>query len=300
VTSLALLDFQLHEPYDCCMPRRRDREGSADTAQADFRDLSRKFGTDPGTLIEALLGSPNARGYLLGSITEVLIRRALEAKSYELQRIKEKWVGPKLHHGDYYVRRGKRGWFVLESKGLKSNSEKWHKIARAPTDPARLEAWMREKGGEFGAWWDSLSRVQRERILRSRSFPRALILETHFVAGTGGRTGRRIATPRKQESHVVALDLFIKTHQHEFIYATTNELESPEDYPDHLKQNYLIDILVPGVDTEPIIRPPWTRDFDVVFNRLAEPVRDQDRQVDTRAPGQREVGVEEDDSGEVE
>ncbi len=281
------------------MPQRRNRRHSVD---ADFQALCRKFGADPATVIEALLASPNARGYLIGSITEVLIRKALEAKGYELQRIKEKWVGPKLHHGDYYVRRGRRGWFVLESKGLKSNSEKWHKIAGAPSDPAALEAWMHRKGGEFGAWWDSLSKVRRDRILRSGNFPRVKILETHFVSGTAGRAGRRIATPRKREFHIVALDLFIRTGRHELIYAVTDELESPEDYPDHLKQNYLIDILVPGVDTEPTIRPPWTRDFEVAFSRLSAPVRDEDRQVDSRPPGLREVEVdlEEADSEEVE
>jgi len=85
------------------------------------------FGVDVDTLIEALELSPNAQGYLDGAITELLLKRYLEGNGYELLRIKEKWSGPKVHHGDFYIRKiGGTDWFVLESKGLKSNSEAWN------------------------------------------------------------------------------------------------------------------------------------------------------------------------------
>jgi len=40
----------------------------------------------------------------------------------------------KAHHGDFYFRKvatageAQAAWFVIEVKGVKSNSEKWHKL----------------------------------------------------------------------------------------------------------------------------------------------------------------------------
>jgi hypothetical protein len=82
--------------------------------------------------LEALKLSPNAQGYVSGSITELLLKKEIEGKyGCEAARIREKWEGKKHpnHHGDFYFRRNKDSpWFVLESKGVKSNSEKWHKL----------------------------------------------------------------------------------------------------------------------------------------------------------------------------
>ena len=79
--------------------------------------------------MEALKLSPNAQGYVSGSITELLLKKKLEDEGYEVKRIREKWEGKKHpnHHGDFYFK-SKNRWFVLESKGVKSNSEKWHKL----------------------------------------------------------------------------------------------------------------------------------------------------------------------------
>lgn len=66
-----------------------------------------------------------------GSITELLLKKKLEESKYEVKRIREKWEGRKHphHHGDFYFRKGTADlWYVLESKGVKSNSEKWHKL----------------------------------------------------------------------------------------------------------------------------------------------------------------------------
>ena len=89
------------------------------------------FKTSVETFLEALQLSPNAQGYVLGSVSELLLKRELENLGFEVQRIREKWEGRKhpRHHGDFYFRQqGTPYWFVLESKGVKSNSEKWHKL----------------------------------------------------------------------------------------------------------------------------------------------------------------------------
>ncbi len=94
--------------------------------------VQRVFKTNLEIFLEALKLSPNAQGYVSGSVTELLLKRKLEDDyGFEVKRIREKWEGRKHpnHHGDFYFRRQPDNlWFVMESKGVKSNSEKWHRL----------------------------------------------------------------------------------------------------------------------------------------------------------------------------
>jgi hypothetical protein len=93
--------------------------------------VQKVFKTSLEIFLEALKLSPNAQGYVLGSVTELLLKKRIEDEGFEVKRIREKWEGRKHpnHHGDLYFRiPGDTKWFVLESKGVKSNSEKWHKL----------------------------------------------------------------------------------------------------------------------------------------------------------------------------
>ena len=93
--------------------------------------VTRTFKTTIEIFLEALKMSPNAQGYVNGSITELLLKQHLESLDYEVKRIREKWEGRKHpnHHGDFYFRKnGTEKWYVLESKGVKSNTEDWNKL----------------------------------------------------------------------------------------------------------------------------------------------------------------------------
>jgi hypothetical protein len=94
--------------------------------------VAKIFKTNLEIFLEALQLSPNAQGYVSGSITELLLKKTMENEhGCEVRRIREKWEGRKhpQHHGDFYIRIPQiPHWYVLESKGVKSNSEKWHKL----------------------------------------------------------------------------------------------------------------------------------------------------------------------------
>lgn len=97
--------------------------------------VAKTFKTTLEIFLEAIRMSPNAQGYVNGSITELLLKQHLENLGYEVKRIKEKWEGKKHsnHHGDLYFRlHGTNDWFVLESKGVKSNTEEWNKLYNLP------------------------------------------------------------------------------------------------------------------------------------------------------------------------
>src|SRR5689334_6732473 len=101
----------------------------ADKLTAFVRNI---FKTRLDVFYEALRLSPSAQGYVHGSVSELLLKSELEARlKFEVRRIREKWEGRKhsRHHGDFYIRLlSETLWYVLESKGVKSNSEKWHKL----------------------------------------------------------------------------------------------------------------------------------------------------------------------------
>lgn len=97
--------------------------------------VTRTFKTTLEIFLEALKLSPNAQGYVSGSITELLLKKKLEESGYEVKRIREKWEGRKhsRHHGDFYFRKDAQSpWYVLESKGVKSNTEDWNKLYNYP------------------------------------------------------------------------------------------------------------------------------------------------------------------------
>lgn len=96
------------------------------------RFVQRVFKTNLEVFLEALKLNTNAQGYVGGSVTELLLKKKLEEEyGFEAKRIREKWESKKhpRHHGGFYFRRpGSSNWYVIESKGIKSNSEKWHRL----------------------------------------------------------------------------------------------------------------------------------------------------------------------------
>lgn len=95
------------------------------------QNILKHFGVDERVFLEALKQSPSAQGYIMGAISEVLLKEYLEAKGFEVIRIKEKPSGGNNAknyeaRGDFYIRKNGSNddsWLVFESKGLKSNSE---------------------------------------------------------------------------------------------------------------------------------------------------------------------------------
>lgn len=248
---------------------------------------TRDFGCGPDDLVDALEASASASGYTLGALAEIYLRRDLEKAGYHVQRIPEKWEGEKKHHGDYYVSLDGTTWFVVECKGLKSNAEKWGGKGKHNAGKA-IEAWSKRlRQGEKLRWWQSLTPERREAILKGGDLDRVKIFQTHLVASRSKKSGRTIATPLKGEFHLLAIDLFLRTRTHEFIFVASADLEPSISNPAHLKQNYTIDILFEGVDTEPTIPAPWSRDFAKVFGALTGPVNVADMNKDDRKPGER-------------
>lgn len=251
-----------------------------------------KFGVQTDVFIKALMLSPNAQGYIIGAISELLLKQHIESLGFDVERIKEKWEGDKHpnHHGDFYIRKkGTANWFVLESKGVKSNSEKWHKLNKHSSlrkfflaNIDKLELKSENDVEEFILKLIPTFKTQEE-IPLDNLMEKVKVLETHFVAGAKSKkTDREIATPRNDEFHIMALDLFLRTRKHEFIFTDSKKLKPSQNHPHHLQQNYIVGIILNNKRNKMIIHKPWSTDFKKIFDGIKNPILEQDKQVDLR------------------
>ncbi len=303
--------------------------------------VSKVFKTTLDVFFEALKLSPNAQGYVSGSITELLLKKHLENLDYEVNRIREKWEGRKHlnHHGDFYFKKNSNEyWFVLESKGVKSNSEKWHKlynydklksflfthkdkiswIDENKEIEKQIDTWIAHNLPKFlNEYKDKLYDYEEiikyntpnketkksKDIDKLRSFTREEIadkieerleylmsrikvLETHFVSGAGGQSGRTQATPRKDEFNLISIDIFFRFREHKFLFANPQNLESSGSDVNHLQQNYIMGFVFIDADgNEKLsITDEWFDDFETAYKTLdtKNAVIKSDMQIDNR------------------
>ncbi len=298
--------------------------------------VSKVFKTTLEIFLEALKLSPNAQGYVSGSITELLLKNHLEALGYTVERIREKWEGRKhqSHHGDFYFKDKNENWFVLESKGVKSNSEKWHKlynydklktflfshhekinwIDKNKEIEPQIDNWIKNNLPKFLNEYSEtlydyeeiikynspkretqkskdiakLKQYSREEIgnmvdERLKYIMRKIkVLETHFVAGAGGLSGRTQATPRKDEFNIISVDIFLKFPEHKFLFGNPQNLESSGADVNHLQQNYVMGFVFN--ENELCLSDEWHDDFNEVLETVDvnDAIREEDMQVDNR------------------
>ena len=298
--------------------------------------VSKVFKTTLEIFLEALKLSPNAQGYVSGSVTELLLRNHLVSLGYTVKRIREKWEGRKhpKHHGDFYFEDESGNWFVLESKGVKSNSEKWHKLynydklktflfshhekinwidKNIEIEP-QIDNWIKDNLPEFLNEYsetlydfeeiikyksprretqkskaiDNLRKYSREQIsnmIETRLkylMKKIKVLETHFVSGTGGLSGRTQATPRKDEFNLISIDIFLRFTEHKFLFANPQNLESSGADVNHLQQNYIMGFVFN--EDEICLADEWQDNFVEVLETIEvnDAIREEDMQVDNR------------------
>lgn len=209
------------------------------------------FKTTLGVFLEALQLSPNAQGYVSGSITELLLKQYLEQCGFDVKRIREKWEGKKHanHHGDFYFRKPHGVWFVLESKGVKSNAEKWHKLYNRDKlvkflfdhsekiswiDPNReielqIETWINENLPKFNSQYNSTLYTYEE-------------VQDHIKSGSTRKTKKSLAIEDLQycsreqinqmiEERLIYLSTKVRILETHFVSGTSGTSERTQATP---------------------------------------------------------------------
>jgi len=108
------------------------------------------------------------------------------------------------------------------------------------------------------------------------------VLETHFVSGAGGLSGRTQATPRKDEFNIISIDIFLRFTEHKFLFANPHNLESSGADANHLQQNYIMGFVFN--ESELCLSDEWHDDFDEVLETVDvnDAVCEEDMQIDSR------------------
>lgn len=291
--------------------------------------MKSKFNVDVDIIIQALKLSPSAQGYIHGALSEILLIEYLKNNDYNVQRIKEKPAGgydeKRIgYKGDFIINKNNSSkYFVVECKGLKTNSE--FRIAKTSNNNhikslTREQAfsilksfididkksiyekglntylknksiweeankgkkfpkfnWSKEHPGPNNAdltkYFTNTNELKEFvenadiELLSEVSFRNNTglfkILQTHEPSNrTDNETNIHQAAPLASDFSIMAVDLFQRTNKHQFVFMNPDCISHSPTSPNHLYQNYIIDVIIPGIKDELCISHPWYENID--------------------------------------
>ena len=89
------------------------------------------------------------------------------------------------------------------------------------------------------------------------------LIQTHMPSTRVDVLGIESTGPLVTEFNILCLDLFIRTGKHELVFVNSQDLNPQASAPNHLQQNYTVDILVEkdGFKRHELLKP-WYNDLD--------------------------------------
>ncbi len=166
---------------------------------------------------------------------------------------------------------GQKGYNRKHNTWIKNNPNKnfpefrWSKNNPGPGVPDLRKLWNSEK--EIKDWINAFPEerftVEAFRHLKS---PIRLI-QTHMPSTRTDKLGIKSTGPLVSDFNILCLDMFIRTGKHELIFANSQFLNHQAGSPNHLQQNYNIDILVEkdGFRRHTTLKP-WYDDLDQLIS----------------------------------
>lgn len=111
-----------------------------------------------------------------------------------------------------------------------------------------------------------------------------IVMQTHKPSGrTDPETNEHIAAPLISDFSILAVDLFQRIGKHKFVFVNPDTISHSPKYPNHLYQNYIIDILIPGKKDMLSIKYPWYENIQECIQQTApKAVTFDDSQLDHR------------------
>lgn len=100
------------------------------------------------------------------------------------------------------------------------------------------------------------------------------LLQTHMPSTrTDQVTGLKKTGPLVTEFNILSVDLFLKTGKHEFVFAHAPDLNPQQESPNHLQQNYTIDILTAkdGFQRHKLSKPWYSNLEECIRNSSPKP-----------------------------
>lgn len=138
---------------------------------------------------------------------------------------------------------------------------------------AEIEKWLNKyKDTDFSedAYWNLKAPIR--------------LIQTHMPSRRTDRLGITSTGPLVSEFNILCLDLFLRTGEHKFVFVNSQDLNHQAKAPNHLQQNYTIDILTAkdGFKCHKLLKP-WYDDLDTCIKKSKPTPRKLDiTQLDNR------------------
>ncbi|MBN2225817.1 MAG: hypothetical protein JW763_00485 [candidate division Zixibacteria bacterium] len=110
------------------------------------------------------------------------------------------------------------------------------------------------------------------------------LLQTHMPSvRVAPITEIKQAGPLTIDFNILAVDLFLRTGKHEFVFMNPEKISHSPTSPEHLYQNYTIDVLIKEKKPGTTIVPPWYSSIHDCISATNPPRRQLDEsQIDSR------------------
>lgn len=188
-------------------------------------------------------------------------------KKYSLER--DKQIANILKSGKAAYAKSKKSW-ENRNKDVDYGNFQWQEEnpgAGIPDlrglwkDNVELKEWLEnfnEEDFSENSYWDLKSPIR--------------LIQTHMPSTRVDHLGIKSTGPLVSEFNILCLDLFLRTGKHEFVFANSKELNHQAKSPNHLQQNYTIDILVAkdGFARHKMLKP-WYDNLDKCI-KISKPI----------------------------
>ena len=182
--------------------------------------------------------------------------------------------------------RGKNTYEAAKSsfKGDKAEfpAFKWDHSNPGAGIPDLSHLWKSKE--EIEAWLDTFTEDRYTETAYWELKAPIRLIQTHMPSTRTDELNITSTGPLASEFNILCLDLFLRTGRHEFVFANSQKLNHQAKAPNHLQQNYTIDILAEkeGFKLHHLLNP-WYRDLDRCIEETGPEARQLDEtQLDRR------------------
>lgn len=165
--------------------------------------------------------------------------------------------------------------FIKENRGKKFPKFSWNKDNPGPGIPDLSHLWKSET--EIRKWLEKYDEEDFSEDAYWNLEAPIRLLQTHMPSSRVDELGIKSTGPLVTEFNILCVDLFLRTGKHEFVFVNSQDLNHQAKSPNHLQQNYTIDILTEKekFKRHPLLKP-WYDDLDLCIKET----KPQPRKID--------------------
>lgn len=256
----------------------------ADEARGDFYIRKKGVKENKWYVIECKSAKSNAedRAIVAKEIDDIVIRKN-KCIDYLTKFSVERAVNIEKN-----LSSGKRSYEKAKAAWKKKNPRKsfppfrWNEKNPGAGFPNLSHLWKNKK--EITEWINSFpdSYFTSEAFYTLKAPIR--LIQTHMPSTRTDELGIKSTGPLVTEFNILCMDLFLRTGKHELVFANSQDLNHQAGAPNHLQQNYNIDILVAKDKfARHKLLKPWYDDLDLCIKETKPiPRKMDDTQLDRR------------------